>query len=99
MPVLKGYILSVPAKADIEEIFEYTENEFGLNQAVKYTLAIEELLFLLVETPEMGKDRNEIKQGLFSFPYHNHIVFYRILNDHIWVVRVLHGNRDVFKFV
>ncbi|MDX9789405.1 MAG: type II toxin-antitoxin system RelE/ParE family toxin [Candidatus Kapabacteria bacterium] len=43
----------------------------------------------------MGGTRNEIKESLYSFPKDNHIIFYRILDDHIRIVRVLHGSRDI----
>lgn len=98
MTAKRGYQLSTAADYDLEEIFDYTLGEFGLDQAIKYVSEFESLFEQLVKNPEIGKARNEIKLGLKSFPKASHIVFYRILQDHIWIVRILHGSRDILKF-
>ncbi len=89
--------LALPADQDLEAIFIYTEEEFGSDQAVKYLIELEDVFERLVVNPELGKERNEIKKGLRSFPSGAHIVFYRILTKHIRIVRVLHGSRDLPK--
>lgn len=94
----KIYILSEIADKDLEDIFDYTLDEFGFDQAEKYLLEIEEIFQNLIINPQIGKKRDEIKQGLYSFPKDNHIIFYRILDNHIRIVRVLHGSRDIPKY-
>ncbi|MEA1849049.1 type II toxin-antitoxin system RelE/ParE family toxin [Chryseobacterium sp. MHB01] len=91
----ENYILSEAADKDLEDIFDYTLNNFGFDQAEKYLLEIEEVFQILVLHPESGKARNEIKEGLYSFPKDNHIIFYRVLDKYIRIVRILHGSRDV----
>lgn len=88
-------LLSEIADADLEDIFDYTVNEIGFEQAVKYLTEIEEIFLHLLINPESGRKRNEIKEDLYSFPKDNHIIFYRILDDHIRIVRVLHGSKDI----
>mgnify|MGYP003611575179 FL=1 len=94
----KIYILSEIADKDLEDIFDLTFDEFGFDQAEKYLLEIEEIFQNLIINPQIGKKRDEIKQGLYSFPKDNHIIFYRILDNHIRIVRVLHGSRDIPKY-
>ena len=94
----KIYILSEIADKDLEDIFDYTFDEFGYDQSEKYLLEIEEIFQNLIINPQIGKKRDEIKQGLYSFPKDNHIIFYRILDNHIRIVRVLHGSRDIPKY-
>ena len=94
----KIYILSEIADKDLEGIFDYTFDEFGFDQAEKYLLEIEEIFQNLIANPQIGKKRDEIKQDLYSFPKDNHIIFYRILDNHIRIVRVLHGSRDIPKY-
>ena len=92
------YILSKIADQDLEAIFDYTMEEFGFDQAEKYLLEIEGIFQNLIINPQIGKKRDEIKQGLYSFPKDNHIIFYRILDNHIRIVRVLHGSQDITKY-
>jgi toxin ParE1/3/4 len=83
MPTKRGYLLSTAADHDLEEIFDHTLEEFGLDQAIKYISEFEPVFGQPVKNPEIGRNRNEIKAGLRSFPKESHIVFYRILHDHI----------------
>ena len=92
------YILSETADKDLEDIFDYTVDEFGFEQAEKYLLEIEGVFQNLILNPQLGKKRNEIKQDLYSLPKDNHIIFYRVLENHIRIVRVLHGSRDIPKY-
>ena len=92
------YILSKKSQEDIESIYEYGNFRFGKDVAIQYLIELKNSFENLSENPEMGKNRNEIKQGLFSFPFVSHVIFYRILQNHIRIVRVLHGSRDIQKF-
>ncbi|MBD3902991.1 type II toxin-antitoxin system RelE/ParE family toxin [Chryseobacterium sp. Ch-15] len=91
----KFYILSEIADEDLVNIFDYTMDEFGFDQAEKYLFEIDDIFQNLIINPQLGKTRNEIKQGLYSFPKDNHVIFYRISEDHIRIVRILHGSRDI----
>ncbi|HET6249152.1 MAG TPA: type II toxin-antitoxin system RelE/ParE family toxin [Tepidisphaeraceae bacterium] len=57
--------------------------------------AFEEKFHLLVEQPEIGKQRAELAPGLRSFPVGKYLIFYTPLPDGIVVIRVLHGARDL----
>jgi toxin ParE1/3/4 len=94
---INKYILSQEADFDLEEIFEYSYAEFGLNQAIKYLGEIDDVFIKIVNTPEIGRTRNELKKGLYNVPIGMHIVFYTILTDHVRIVRVLYGGRDLPK--
>ena len=92
------YELSQEADKDLDEIFDYTEAEFGFDQAVAYINQFDVIFGKLLDNPEIGKKRDEIKPGLRSFPKAEHIVFYRILKDRLRIVRVLHVSRDLSRF-
>ena len=91
----KSYTLSLEADRDIDAIFDYTEQEYDFDQAVKYLGGFEVLFEKLLENPKLGKKRDGLKKGLRSIPKAEHVVFYRILADSIRIVRVLHSNRDI----
>lgn len=92
---MKFYELSEAADKDLEEIFDFTNDKFGTEQAIKYLSAFEEVFNNLVLQPETGRERNELKKGLRSISQERHIIFYRVLKDHIRIVRVLHSSRDL----
>ncbi|WP_312389017.1 type II toxin-antitoxin system RelE/ParE family toxin [Chryseobacterium sp.] len=94
----KIYILSEIADKDLEDIFDYTLDEFGFDQAKRYLLELEKNFQNLLLNPQLGKKRDEIKKGLYSLPKDNHIIFYRILQNHIKIIRVLHGSREIPKY-
>ena len=98
MSDLRSYILSDNAENDISEIYDYTESAHGTGQASTYLSGLETTLNMLVDGPNLGKLRPEIRKELRSFIYEKHIIFYRVLSDHIRIVRVLHSRRDIPKY-
>lgn len=93
------YILSQQSQEDIEAIYEFGLHQFGTSQVLAYLIKLRDQFELLTTNPEIAKQRNEIKLGLYSLPCSSHIIFYRILENHIRIVRVLHGSRDLRKFL
>ena len=91
------YEITETAEKDLNEIFDYTEKEFGFDQAVKYLLDIDDKFDLLSEQPELGKKRDEIRLELRSLVHESHVIFYRVLNNRVRIIRVLHGSRDLFS--
>lgn len=73
------YEISLAAESDLEDIFDYSAKEFGLDQAVAYLASFEDLFTKICLNPRMGRERNEIRKGLKSITQENHIVFYRSL--------------------
>mgnify|MGYP006201600725 FL=1 len=96
--MIDRYILSQRTEEDINSIFDFGYQKFGKEQALNYLIELRSYFELLVENPNIGKHRNEIREGLYSFPFASHIIFYRIFPRHIRIVRVLHGSRDLRKF-
>jgi len=92
------YRLSLEAERDLEDIFDYTVQEFGVDLAITYVSDFEEVFMSLVANPELGRKRAEIRNGLRSFVKESHTIFYRILKSHIRIVRILHNSRDIIKF-
>ncbi len=99
MATLVTYKLSKQAAEDLEDIFDFTAKEFGPDQAAKYLYELDEVFSQMIVNPEIGKARDEIRKGLRSFPKSSHVVFYRIRENYIWIVRVLHGSRDIPNFL
>ena len=93
------FILSKAADADLEDIFDYTLEEFGLDQAVSYVSSFDDTFKMIAHNLEIGRERKEIQEDLRSFAKDKYVIFYRIRSDHVRVVRILHGSRDLPKFL
>lgn len=96
---MKKVVLSKAADADLEDIFDYTVEEFNLDQAVSYVSGFDEVFETISHNPEIGKERSEIREELRSFTKDKHLIFYRVLDDYVRIVRVLHGSCDLPKFL
>ncbi len=96
---LSEYKLTQEADNDLDQIFDYTEIEFGFDQAVRYLTEMRMLFDKLVVTPQLGRTRIELKPHLFSITHKKHIIFYSIEPDRILIIRILHSSRDLPKFL
>jgi|SRR5690606_10047127 len=95
---MNSCVVSQKAHQDIRELYEFGSQKFGKDQALRYVEELNLYFQLLSQNPYLGRERSEIRKGLFSFPYTSHILFYRIFKNHIRIVRVLHGSRDLNKY-
>ncbi len=95
MSKITSYILADVAEHDASDIYDYTQETHGTRQAETYLAGLETTLGSLVEQPNLGRERPEIREGLRSFIYEQHTIFYRIMSDHLRIVRVLHSRRDM----
>ena len=88
------YELSGPARNDLTDIFEYIAGD-NEPAAVAVVVRFLEVFDRLAEQPRMGKSRDELQEGLRSFPCGTFMVFYRIWAGRVVVTRVLHAARDM----
>lgn len=82
------------AKADIDEIWDYIADD-SEDRAKAFVKTIDKKLRTIAGRPNIGRARDELEEGIRSFPIGKYIVFYRPLPDGIEVIRVLHSARDL----
>ena len=70
------YSLRALAQDDLEEIWHYTYEEWGVEQADIYLNSLFSRFKWLAENPLIGKKRDDIKLGYYCFPEGMHLVFY-----------------------
>jgi len=88
--MLSGYSLTSDAKADLFEIRRFTLQEWGVSQTEKYFSELRKTLRLLVEFSAQGRHRPEASEGVLSFPYASHIIYYMVHQQQLVVFAVLH---------
>lgn len=79
------YELSRQASAEIDAIIEYTDAYFGPAQTEDYLRGLYRSFELLSDNPKMGQ---EWAQGRRCYIYRQHYVFYRIMEDHLFVTDI-----------
>ena len=84
------YRLAPEAKRDLEAIWLYTLEEWGLEQANRYTDELTDVFAQLVVGPQLGTDCDHIRTGYRRRRVGRHLVYYRVTDYGIAVVRILH---------
>ncbi|MCI0491204.1 MAG: type II toxin-antitoxin system RelE/ParE family toxin [Blastocatellia bacterium] len=91
---MKRYIFSPLAREDFQDIHDYIaaqDPDTALDFVTRLELACEKLANL----PQIGRSREELAAGLRSFPVARHLIFYRIIDDGVEIVRILHGAQNI----
>lgn len=91
------YILSPNAQGSLRRIKAYSLELFGEEQTVAYLRFIEKKLQTVAENPDIGRQREEVKKGYFSFLAGSHVIFYRKTKNHIEVIDILHQGMDPYR--
>ena len=92
---MSEYILSPEAISDLQNIYDFTFDEWGETQAEKYLNEIYAVFDRLTQHPQIGRLRIELADSLRSIPLGSHVIFFMPWQDDVAIVRVLHGARDV----
>ena len=92
---MKHFLLSSDADADLQDIYDYTEDMWGEAQAEKYIGDLYRVFDLLSGNPSLGRQRPELAADIRSFASGAHVIFYMTWQNETAIVRVLHGSRDI----
>jgi len=88
--VIVKYQLRSLAQSDLESIWLYTLEQWGVDQANSYLEGIIKRFDWLAENPLLGKQRDDIKKEYYCFPEGMHLVFYIIKDGQIEIIGVPH---------
>jgi toxin ParE1/3/4 len=81
------------AQSDLKAAYRYVA-EFHPIAAERLLQNLDEKARLLAASPLLGIASDELSPGLRRFPI-EHYVIYKITDDGIDIVRILHGARDI----
>jgi toxin ParE1/3/4 len=87
-------VFSPEAEADLFDIWDFLARAASDAVADRQLQAIDRVCDLLVGSPLAGRARDEFRAGIRSFVAPPFVVFYRVTDSTIEIVRVLHGKRD-----
>ena len=90
----RQYRLRPSAEDDLEEIWLYTRENWSREQADKYVRDVISVIDDLAAGRKEGR-KVDIRKGYMKQSAGAHVVFFRVAEDHIDIVRILHGRMDV----
>lgn len=88
------YRLLPQAAADLEDIGDYIASH-NPSAAVRFVDALEKRWSLLTLHPFSGAPREDIAPGIRHLVIGEYLTFYRVSEDTVEIVRVLHGRRRI----
>ena len=91
--------LSRRAQADLEDIRDYSVEQFGIEQAIHYLDAIEQAFRRLLDHPRIGAQRVDIGGKVLSYSAGEHRILYEARSDRVHVIRVLHKAMDMERWI
>ncbi len=87
------------AETDLEDIWLYTIEEWGIEQADEYIRMLLSRFSWISKNPLLGKKRDDIKLGYYCFPEGKHLIFYTITPNGIDIIGVPHQSMDILTHV
>jgi toxin ParE1/3/4 len=88
------YVLSPRAQADLDAIWDYTAETWGVDQAERYVRLLQHGIETVAADPRRGSSCDEIRTGYRKYLAGSHVVFYRLASEGIDIVRILHSHMD-----
>jgi toxin ParE1/3/4 len=88
------YRLSPAARSDLDEIWDYSAERWGANQANTYIRELAGAIERIASRKRRGRACDDIRAGYFKHACQSHVIFYRMEGEAVVVVRVLHQRMD-----
>jgi|SRR5665647_405798 len=91
----RTYVISKKAVSDLEEIWLYTVEKWSVEQADRYYNLIFDEIDYICKNENAGKPMEHVRKGYRASKVKFHLIFYKVSNDIIEIVRVLHERMDI----
>jgi toxin ParE1/3/4 len=91
----RAYIISRKAITDLEEIWQYTVETWSVEQADRYYHLIFDEINFICKNIHAGKSMEHVRSGYRASKVKSHLIFYKVSNDVIEIIRILHEQMDI----
>ena len=88
------YRLAPKAEQDLEDIWQYTRAQWGADQAHRYTDRLIAVFAELAAAPKSAPSCDHIRKGYRRQIAGRHVVYFRMTEYGIAVIRILHAQMD-----
>jgi toxin ParE1/3/4 len=90
-----SFVITKKAVADLEEIWQYTVENWSEAQAERYYTLIFDEIDYICKNPSAGKSMVYIRKGYRASKVKSHLIFYRAQTEVIEIIRILHERMDI----
>ena len=91
---MSGYMVRPRARADLADIWTYTAERWGADQADRYIRLLHGAMLRVAGDPRLWRPCDHIREGYFRYSAGSHILFFARHHAGIVIVRVLHQGMD-----
>jgi toxin ParE1/3/4 len=91
---MNRYVINILASRDLNEIAEYFSQN-SLEAGEQFFQEFNRKCQQIVTFPNSGKSYAEIHNDLRGLPLQGYVIFYRVLDDGIEILRVANGRRNL----
>lgn len=91
---MKAIRFTPAAEADLEAIWDYSAEHWGIAQADRYTDDIRDACVALASSEKRGRSV-DIREGYRKFSTGSHMIYFIERADMLAVIRILHTSQDV----
>jgi toxin ParE1/3/4 len=89
------FVISKKAVGDLEEIWLYTVKKWSIEQADRYYGLIFDEINYICKNITAGKSMEHVRKGYRASKVKSHLIFCRVFNETIEIVRILHERMDI----
>ena len=88
------YRLTPAAERDLEEIWRYTRRTWGIEQAERYIDTLNNAFAELAQFPQRAPACDHIRRGYRRAAIESHVIYFRVSEHGVDIIRVLHERMD-----
>ena len=89
------YVISKKAVFDLQDIWLYTVEKWSVEQADRYYDLIFDEINYICQNAKSGKSMEHVRKGYRGSKVKSHLIFYRVVNGTIEIIRILHERMDI----
>jgi toxin ParE1/3/4 len=93
---MSQYLITAKAMQDLDEIASYL-GDVSFESADRFLQEFDRRCIQLVSFPRSGKGYSQLRTDLRGISFKGYIIFYRILEDGIEIMRIIAGKRDLLS--
>ena len=92
---MRYIIYTSEAHENLHEIFLYTADKWGIEQAKNYHNKFDDVFGSLALNPNIGHRHDYLLVDYFVYPVGSHLVIYRFTNSELIIIAIVHMVMDV----